>query len=108
MKIDSAVDYKAIGKRIRRLRKEAQKTQAHLAEEAGISLSFLGHIERGSRVLSVETLLGIANALNVSTDSLLRDSLDIQRGFVVDQSGLDSMLIADIRAVLLLHEGKVR
>ena len=34
---------------------------------AGISLSFMGHIERGTRKASVETLV----ALGVSTDALL-------------------------------------
>ena len=50
-------------------------TQEQLAEQAGISLSFLGHIERGTRKASLDTLVGIANALKISTDILLQDSL---------------------------------
>lgn len=42
----------------------------------GISLSFLGHIERGTRKASLETLIAIANVLLVSVDALLQDSLD--------------------------------
>jgi len=51
--------YKAIGKKIHALRKLKKMTQAELAEKSGISLSFLGHIERGTRVLSVATLVSI-------------------------------------------------
>ena len=38
---------------------------------ADISLSFLGHIERGTRKLSVETLCRLAKALHCSFDALL-------------------------------------
>lgn len=63
--------YKAIGKKIRDLRRLKGMTQGELSEKCEISLSFLGHIERGSRVLSVETLVKICIALNCSADHLL-------------------------------------
>ncbi|MDD6882372.1 MAG: helix-turn-helix transcriptional regulator [Eubacteriales bacterium] len=63
--------------RIRKQRKLMQMTQDQLSEKAGISLSFLGHIERGSRKSSLETLVSLANALEVSADYLLQDSLKI-------------------------------
>lgn len=69
------MDYVSLGQRIRAERKSRRLTQEALAEAVGISLSFLGHIERGSRKASVETLVGISNALGVSMDSLLQDSL---------------------------------
>ena len=50
------VDYEGVGQRILKQRKAKQLTQEQLAENAGISLSFLGHIERGTRVASVEML----------------------------------------------------
>ena len=65
------MDYVEIGNRIRLVRKELKMTQEELAERGGLSHSFMGHIERGSRKLSVETLYRIAGALNVSTDYLL-------------------------------------
>ena len=46
-------------------------TQSCLAEQADISLSFLGHIERGSRKLSVDTLFRIAEVLDVPVDELM-------------------------------------
>ena len=68
--------YKGLGKRIRQQRIVAQMTQEKLAEEAGISLSFLGHIERGTRKASLDTLVRICNALKVSPQLLLQDSLE--------------------------------
>jgi transcriptional regulator with XRE-family HTH domain len=39
-----------------------------------MSTAFIGHVERGTRKLSVETLLRIAKELNVSVDYLLTES----------------------------------
>ena len=58
------VDYNKMGLRIRNQRKEKGLSQEQLAELIGISLSFLGHIERGTRKASVETLARICKALN--------------------------------------------
>ena len=46
-------------------------TQEQLAEAAGLSASFLGHIERGTRVASVDTLEKLAAALEVTPNDLL-------------------------------------
>ena len=69
------INYAKLGERIRKQRKLANLTQEALSEKVGISLPFLGHIERGTRKASLDTLVRIANALNVSTDLLLQDSL---------------------------------
>lgn len=68
--------YEALGKRIRAQRKQQKMTQEVLAEKAEISNSFLGHIERGTRKASLDTLVKICNALKVSPNTLLQDSLD--------------------------------
>lgn len=70
------MNYEALGKRIRAQRKLREMTQEALAEAVGISCSFLGHIERGTRKLSVDTLVSIADVLHVSCDLLLQDSMD--------------------------------
>lgn len=70
------MQYDKLGERIRQQRVLAKMTQEKLAEKAGISLSFLGHIERGNRKASLETIVGICNALKVSPSLLLQDSLD--------------------------------
>lgn len=72
------MDYVALGKRVRRERKAHHLTQAQLAKQLELSVSFLGHVERGTRKASLETLVAIANALNISVDSLLSESLTLQ------------------------------
>lgn len=65
------MDYVQLGKRVRIRRQVLGLTQEGLAERIGVSTSFIGHIERGSRKLSVETLHDLCKALNVSADFLL-------------------------------------
>lgn len=69
------MDYEGLGMRIRRARKSSGLTQCELAEKLDISTSFMGHIERGSRKASMETIIKISNELNASLDSLFADSL---------------------------------
>lgn len=65
------MDYKAMGRRIRMKRKEQGFTQAELAEQVGISTSFMGHIERGTRIASVDTLVRLSAIMKVSIDALI-------------------------------------
>lgn len=65
-------DYVKIGRNIKRYR----LTQAQLAELIGVSTSFVGHIERGSRKMSIDTLCAICRALGVSSDKILDLDLD--------------------------------
>ena len=67
--------YRLLGERVRKKRKQLGLSQEELSEACGISPAYIGIIERGNRKLSVETLVKIANALNVNTDYLLRDSV---------------------------------
>ena len=70
------IDYKAIGIRIRRLRKAKGLTQEKLAELSNQEPSNVSHIERGATKLSLPTIVNIANALEVTVDDLLCDSLE--------------------------------
>lgn len=69
------LDYISLGTRIRTVRKERNMTQAELGEACSLSTSYIGHIERGSRTLSLETLFKIATVLNTSMDYLVLDSM---------------------------------
>lgn len=66
-------DYSALGERIRKVRKQKCLTQEQLAEACNLSAAHIGHIERGTRALSIESLITISSVLNVSTDYLLLD-----------------------------------
>lgn len=68
------IDYTKLGAKIRLKRREKGYTQEKLAELCDISTGFLGHIEKGTRKLSLDTLYCIAVTLNISLDYLLLDS----------------------------------
>jgi len=63
--------YAAIGRRVKQLRIDQKLTQEQLAEASGISPSFLGHIERGTRKASIETIYKLMNALDCTANDLL-------------------------------------
>ena len=69
------LDYKAIGKRIKIARIRANLKQENLAELIDVSPTHLSNIETGTTRVSLQTIVRIANALSVSTDDLLCDSV---------------------------------
>ena len=64
------MDYVDLGRRIRSKRRALRLTQEKLAERAGLSFAFIGHIERGTRIPSFHTVCKIADALDFSLDEL--------------------------------------
>lgn len=73
--MDNTLDYVAIGKRIRAARKKRKWSIDKLALLSNISRPHMGHIETGATKLSLPALIAIANALEVTADELLCDSL---------------------------------
>ncbi len=69
------MDYKKLGERIREERLRLNLTQAQLAENTGISDTYMGAIERGERSLTLDTLVRLVNRLGVTVDYLLKDSV---------------------------------
>lgn len=67
------MDYAAIGRRVRRIRKAKSMTQEKLAELVNISTVYVSHIETGSAKPSLPVVVAIADALEVRVDSLLYD-----------------------------------
>jgi transcriptional regulator with XRE-family HTH domain len=65
------VDYADIGKRIRTCRLAKGMTQEQLANEVGVVVTHISHIETGNSVPSLKTLIDIINALDCSADELL-------------------------------------
>ena len=76
-----------VGAEIRRVRLAKGWSLAKLAEEADLSPTFTGAIERGAKVPTVTTLFKISRALGVST-SLLLGPLEKTGGLVDRQNFL--------------------
>ena len=63
---------KLIGDAIRQYRKRAKLTQEELAERADLNPKYLGEIERGEKIISIEALLRIAQALKTPIRAFFR------------------------------------
>jgi transcriptional regulator with XRE-family HTH domain len=59
-----------LGNRIRAFRKLKGYTQQSLAEQMGVSLAFVGSLERGTRMPSESVLRKIASTLQIEYDEL--------------------------------------
>lgn len=78
------MDYYAIGQRIRKIRKAQGLSQETLAEQAGISVTHMSHIETGNTKLSLPVLVKLAEILDVRTDDLLYDGNFDGRSAAID------------------------
>ena len=97
------MDYAELGRRVRQQRVLSGMTQEELAEKSGISCSFVGHIERGEKKFSIGTLVGLCNAMGVTPNYLLQDSLSVEvLNSSVDVGRENKELFDDMMA--LLHE----
>ena len=72
------MNQKAIGRRIKAAREKKRLTQEQLAELVDLSPMHVSVIERGVKLPKLETLINIANILDVSADELLQDVVNNQ------------------------------
>ena len=99
------MDYTYIGNQIRYYRRLKGMSQSDLGLAVGISAAHVGHLERGSRRASLETMVAISRILQTSLDSLIFP--DAQKS--VPQSGsmqqlYDALTEARNLAAMLLTE----
>jgi Predicted transcriptional regulators len=73
------MDYIILGLNIRSIRRKNNYTQEKLSEKVGISPVFLSQIENGNRKPSLETVVNIANSLNVTVDELLTNKSSLEQ-----------------------------
>lgn len=66
----------ALASNLKRLRANCGWSQEQLALEAGLHRTFVAHVERGMRNISIDNIERLAIALNVTAAKLLDDSLD--------------------------------
>ena len=74
-----AIDSLSIGKRIKRYRTDKDLSQEDLARAIHVSGRHVSSIETVAKAPSLELLILIANALSVSADDLVTDSLTYSR-----------------------------
>jgi len=62
----SAQRLKAFGKKVRKIRKHQGLSQEALAARANLDRSYMGHIERGEKNVTLTKIYQISDALEVS------------------------------------------
>lgn len=110
------MELESIGKNIRKYRLMKKLRQEDLAEKAGLSINYIGSIERGEKIPSLETLIVIINALGISADMVLADVVDT--GYTVKNSLLaekldkisdeDRTKIYDVIDTMIKHSVRVK
>lgn len=91
-----------LGKRIREERLNKGLTQEQLAEKVNISLNFMSLIENGKN-MSVQTLVNLANALDVSIDYLLMENIPFYEDKILNQISQNLQLLNDDEKIYFLN-----
>ena len=65
------VDYALIGQRIKEQRIKRKMTQEELAERANVTSGYISLVETARKKISLETLLEVCMALNITLNELL-------------------------------------
>ena len=73
------IDYQAVGQRIRYNRNKFGLTQEQLAEKIDVSVPHISRIENGTSQPSLQVLVDLCNALDITIDGLMQDSLAAAR-----------------------------
>ena len=74
--MQSRIDYKKLGLRIKSIRISKNLTQENLAQLVDCNVSHISNIENNHTKVSLIMLLSIANALNTSIDYLLSEQYE--------------------------------
>lgn len=82
--------FDTIGKNIKKFRLEKKLRQEDLAEKTELSSNYIGMVERGEKIPSLETFVKILNALEISADMVLNDVVDT--AYIVKHSLIDDKL----------------
>lgn len=77
-----AIDYNTIGQRLAKIRREKGLSQDNLAEKAELSSNYLSHIENFRSIPSLETVLKLCDALDITPNELLLGIEDTQKDYL--------------------------
>lgn len=73
--MEVTVNYEKVGDKIRERRNFLKITQENLANDIGVSASFISDIENGRRKMSLETMIKISITLKTSLDYFVLDNV---------------------------------
>ena len=79
------MDKSTLGKKLREVRQKKGYTQHALAEIANIGDVYIGEIERGLKMPSLNIFIKLIEALDISADYILRDELSSGSEYIYDE-----------------------
>ena len=79
------MDKSVLGQKLRAARQEKGYTQYALAKIADIGNVYMGEVERGLKMPSLNVFIKLIEALDVSADYILRDELTSGREYIFDE-----------------------
>ncbi len=77
-----AIDYKLIGSRIHKVRKDKNMTQEALAEKLDVSVAFLSRVERGSTEINLKRIAQICEIFNVTEGYILNGTSSTSKSYL--------------------------
>ena len=91
----ASVNHKQIGYRIKEVREQNNFSQAQLAEETELSISYISHIENAKRKASLESIIRLHNptAYQTDLDLLMAECTENEKRFIYEmvKASIDSM-----------------
>jgi transcriptional regulator with XRE-family HTH domain len=108
------IDYRKIGTRIKTARELKKLTQEQLAEITGLTNNYISNIERSRSKPSIKTLIKLCNALDVTPDNILLDSVYVSKEHLADEIAIklnkcskeNYHLVSDFISLLLERQEK--
>ncbi|MBR3869433.1 MAG: helix-turn-helix transcriptional regulator [Clostridia bacterium] len=88
LKYYNTPDMVFIGKRLKEERNRLHYTQDEVSEMIGVTPAYVGHIERGERGFSIETLIKLCNVYKVTIDYLFEDVIQQDKNSISEQISL--------------------
>lgn len=109
------MDLSSVGRNIKKYRKLKKLTQEQLAQKTSLTSNYIGMVERGEKIPSLETFVLLVNALEVSSDKILSGVID--KGYLVKVSILTQKLsmlnekekdhIIEVLDILIRHSAEI-
>lgn len=88
--MEKELDFQAIGKKLKEIRQAKDLTQEYVAHKANVNTSHISNIENNRVKISLQTLVYVCNALDVTLDFVL------SREYRQPNSALDNAILKEL------------
>lgn len=101
--MQTVVDFKKVGERIRRAREDQHLTQADLGALCGCTNNHLSHLETGQSKPSLTMLLRLSNALGKDLNYFILDTPYVAPGCVINSEIAEKLSLCDSSTLVAIN-----